>query len=568
MFTLYVIKKNNKLLINNNIKTNSPAGFADDYVNSWKDILFDKGMNENLNYIITYHNVIDFPYHNNYFNLVVDGEPNDISNIRADMLISTKKNPNNKQIKNILYVPYFVHFLIRINKDPELVLIKKPDEIIPKKTKFCSFAYSNCDEKFQGVKNRKQFYKKIQEITNNRVDNLGVCYNTKYKYTGDYKNNNITFQDYKFVICFENQEIDGYISEKLVVPMLCRSIPIYLGAPDIGNYFNTKSFINVRDFKSYEDCINYVLKVDNDQALYEKILREPYFKDNKIDKDLFSLYYGGEFYRKIEKLLPLNISKYIKPYKLFSENIFFITFSDGIVYKTDRIVNEAKNSGFFKEIKAYSPKYFDNEFKSKHLKFILENKKGYGYWIWKPYINLKILEKMSYGDICIYCDSGMVINSKGYDRVKYYYKLIEKNNDMLCFGLNYNEREWIKKDTLNNVLKYKNVDMNKFENYVLNIEEKQRMTGIFMYKKTKKVENFFKDWYALCENYHNIDDSPSVESNFPSFKENRHDQSVFSILSKIYNFISLYDNKEDYNKNYEKFKDGAYRPFLPYRRKN
>ena len=81
MFTLYVFKKNNKLLIKNNIKTNSPAGFADDYVNSWKDILFDKGMNENLNYIITYHNVIDFPYHNNYFNLVVDGEPNDISNI-------------------------------------------------------------------------------------------------------------------------------------------------------------------------------------------------------------------------------------------------------------------------------------------------------------------------------------------------------------------------------------------------------------------------------------------------------------------------------------------------------
>ena len=68
-------------------------------------------------------------------------------------------------------------------------------------------------------------------------------------------------------------------------------------------------------------------------------------------------------------------------------------------------------------------------------------------------------------------------------------------------------------------------------------------------------------------NYHLIDDSPSIEANFSCFKENRHDQSIFSILSKLYNFHVLDDNFEDSNQNYEKLKNGKDRPFLPYRLK-
>jgi hypothetical protein len=34
-----------------------------------------------------------------------------------------------------------------------------------------------------------------------------------------------------------------------------------------------------------KDFIDYIIRVDNDDALYERILREPWYKDNKLPKD-------------------------------------------------------------------------------------------------------------------------------------------------------------------------------------------------------------------------------------------------------------------------------------------
>ena len=52
--------------------------------------------------------------------------------------------------------------------------------------------------------------------------------------------------------------------------MYVGAVPIYWGTPDVREYFNPKSFINVNDFDSFDACIEYVKKVDNDPALYQK----------------------------------------------------------------------------------------------------------------------------------------------------------------------------------------------------------------------------------------------------------------------------------------------------------
>jgi hypothetical protein len=216
----------------------------------------------------------------------------------------------------------------------------------------------------------------------------------------------------------------GYITEKLIMPMLSSAIPIYLGAEDVSEYFNPKSFINVNDFENFEECIHYILKVDSDNALYQSILNEPYFHNNRIDKDLFSLYFGGKFYHSLQEILAANISQYIAPCNLYSENIVFITFSDGIKYKYDRIIEEAKTSKFFKECIPYTLKDLDKNFIDKHTKFIENNSRGYGYWIWKPYIILQTMEKLNYNDIIIFSDSGSVVNPNGFKRLKYYYEIL------------------------------------------------------------------------------------------------------------------------------------------------
>ena len=68
--------------------------------------------------------------------------------------------------------------------------------------------------------------------------------------------------------------------------MLVNSIPIYFGHEDVNKEFNTKSFINCNDFKNVDELIGYVKRVDNNDKLYEKMLKESWYKDNKLPRDL------------------------------------------------------------------------------------------------------------------------------------------------------------------------------------------------------------------------------------------------------------------------------------------
>jgi len=63
----------------------------------------------------------------------------------------------------------------------------------------------------------------------------------------------------------------------------------------------------------------------------------------------------------------------------------------------------------------------------------------------------------------------------------------------------------------------------------------QRKAGCMIIRKTNMSVEFVKMWYETCCNYKLLDDSPSICPNDPSFKENRHDQSIFSILCGKYN---------------------------------
>jgi hypothetical protein len=279
-------------------------------VKTWHKILFNLDTKILVNYILPYHTKIlkQSDCKNGHLNVIVDCEPNTIDNINADIIITTKKN-----IKNSIYVPVFVYSFMESTLDPELLVKKSSfDEkhFYKNKTKFCVFMYSNCWEKYSGVVNRKNFFHMLNNIK--KVDNLGKCYNgknTKANKGHTWRNSYETYMDYKFVISFENKEVEGYISEKLIMPMIARCIPIYLGSSNVNEYFNPRSFINVNNFNSFQDCIDYVLKVDNEQELYNSIINEPFLYNNTIDKDLFSIYYGGRFYDEFNQKLQENKDK-------------------------------------------------------------------------------------------------------------------------------------------------------------------------------------------------------------------------------------------------------------------
>ena len=70
------------------------------------------------------------------------------------------------------------------------------------------------------------------------------------KYTDKFK----YISQYIFNFCPENSQFEGYVTEKPIVSMVCGSIPIYIGAPDIYNYLPRGTFIDYRHFTAEELC--------------------------------------------------------------------------------------------------------------------------------------------------------------------------------------------------------------------------------------------------------------------------------------------------------------------------
>lgn len=142
--------------------------------------------------------------------------------------------------------------------------------------KFCNFVVSNPNNPL-----RNNFFMKLNKYKD--IDSGGRFLNN----IGRYINNKVEFQsNYKFSLAFENNAYReyriGYTTEKIMEPMRVNSIPIYWGNPDVGRDFNTKSFINYHDFKNEDELMEYIIFLDKNDDEYMKILKQPWFVDNKI----------------------------------------------------------------------------------------------------------------------------------------------------------------------------------------------------------------------------------------------------------------------------------------------
>ena len=86
--------------------------------------------------------------------------------------------------------------------------------------------------------------------------------------------------------------------------------------------------------------------------------------------------------------------------------IHFLTFGAGsqdYLEAVERICNQARQLGAFSSITGLTDKDLkaDTEFWFKHGAFIKRNPRGFGYWIWKPYIIWKTLKSLPDGDILL-----------------------------------------------------------------------------------------------------------------------------------------------------------------------
>ena len=80
---------------------------------------------------------------------------------------------------------------------------------------------------------------------------------------------------YRFAIAFENENVDGYVTEKLVNAYLAGCIPLYSGSRDAFDIFNRDSFLYLDEFNNWATAARFVMDVAADESRCAKLLSAP-----------------------------------------------------------------------------------------------------------------------------------------------------------------------------------------------------------------------------------------------------------------------------------------------------
>lgn len=139
--------------------------------------------------------------------------------------------------------------------------IDEKDREVHKKTKILSIIASH--------KRQTEGHRLRHQIINDRIvemDTFGRGYTPV-----DNKINGL--KDYMFSLIIENDNTDNWITEKIIDCLVTGTIPVYWGCSNIGNYFNTKGFIQFKDIKE----ANEILPQLNEDKYYNML---PFVKEN------------------------------------------------------------------------------------------------------------------------------------------------------------------------------------------------------------------------------------------------------------------------------------------------
>ena len=167
----------------------------------------------------------------------------------------------------------------------------------------------------------------------------------------------------------------------------------------------------------------------------------------------------------------------------------------------------------------------DQLFKDEN-KEILALPRGAGYWIWKPYYILKTLSMMNDDDVLVYCD--MAMNYVG--SIEPYINNMKSSIMLFQHAFDSPERAFTKGDTFKH--------FNALDNKEIT-DSTQLDASHSIWKKDAKSIAFVTEWLNTCKNIQLISDLPSIHPNLDGFAENRHDQSILSVLAKV--------KKDEYN---------------------
>jgi hypothetical protein len=184
---------------------------------------------------------------------------------QCDLAFSPQEDLHDARCIRLPYYAQVLPYMGSLIRGPEW----QPQSYL-NRPRFCSFVASNPRGSF-----RNAFFKKLNRLK--KVDSAGRHFNNFGSAIDDKLN---FLKNYRFNLAFENSQSPGYVTEKLVEPLLTGCIPIYWGAPDVAKDFNPACMINVSDFSDFGEAIDYILQADRDESIRLRHLSAPVFQNN------------------------------------------------------------------------------------------------------------------------------------------------------------------------------------------------------------------------------------------------------------------------------------------------
>lgn len=240
-----------------------------------------------------------------------------------------------------------IDFYDRYLRLPHYVLYPRACELALKKgalsdreyldRKFCNYVISNAisaDERGQIIE-KLESYKEL--ASGGRYhNNVGGPVADKIDFA----------RGYKFSLAIENSGARGYTTEKIMEAFASETVPIYWGNPDIAKEFNPEAFINCHDFASFDELIEFVRKVDEDDELYLKMVKAPIILPDESDaEETLSGHYVADFLLKICSQEPTEAIRRNRIYqgKYYEDEARFHEKIDRVLYIPRRFVRGMKN---------------------------------------------------------------------------------------------------------------------------------------------------------------------------------------------------------------------------------
>ena len=180
--------------------------------------------------------------------------------------------------------------------------------------------------------------------------------------------------------------------------------------------------------------------------------------------------------------------------------------------------------------------------KNKH---ILDQSRGAGYWLWKPYLIHRTLKYLDEGDVLFYCDSGAMF-------IKSISPVIDKlsSTEGVFLFHHHDGKEDNRMATKRDVYIALDCDNNSYYTRCC-------LGGYILIKNNNFARSFVKQWLHFCEDENLLTDTPNKlgKPNHPQYNEHRHDLSILTLIANKLNIPSGCDMTQ-YGNSYRNSIDG------------